>query len=151
MPSNDLLVSTLQKWVEIFMRRSMQDFIAYAREMGLSMSQIGTLFHVYHGKSSVSEISDFLGVSNAASSQLLERLVQGGLVLRTEDPNDRRCKQIVLTDRGAEIIRESIAVRFEWLDGMAQGLSDSERDQVLQGVKLLVEKSSQLEQPTGAV
>jgi DNA-binding MarR family transcriptional regulator len=145
MQVEDPLVATLQKWVGVFMRRSMHKFISYTKEMNLSMSQIGALFHIYHGRSSVSEIGDFLGVTNAAASQLLERLVQQGLILRKEDPNDRRYKQIVLTDLGCQVIQESIAARKGWLENLAHTLSESEREQVISSLNILIEKADQLE------
>jgi hypothetical protein len=47
MPFDGSLVITLHKWIEIFMRHSMQHFIRYSRESGISMSQLGTLFHIH--------------------------------------------------------------------------------------------------------
>jgi len=55
-------------------------------EAGSDDAQAGTLFHLLKcGGSTVSALGDGLGVSNAAASQMLERLVQQGYVLRTED------------------------------------------------------------------
>lgn len=142
----DPTLLTLTKWIEVVMRRSMSSFICYAKENGLSMSQIGALFHIFHGKSSVSDIGDFLGVTNAASSQLLERLVQQGLVLRTEDPNDRRFKRINLTDEGRDVICESIAARQGWMEKLVATLDDAQRQQISAALTVLIEKAYQLDQ-----
>lgn len=147
MQSADPFVNTLGKWIEIFMRRSMHNFISYSKEKGLSMSQLGALLHLFRGGScSVSDIGDNLGVTNAAASQMLERLVQQGLILRKEDPNDRRVRQIVLTDKGHQILQESIAVRQGWLENLARTLTDSQREQVTAALNILIEKANQLEQ-----
>ena len=146
MQSADPFVNTLGEWIEVFMRRSMHNFICYSKEKGLSMSQIGALFRIFRGKSSVSDISDNLGVTSAAASQMLERLVQQGLILRKEDPNDRRVRQIVLTDKGHQILQESIAVRQGWLENLARTLTDSQREQVTAALNILIEKANQLEQ-----
>ncbi len=145
MQSADPFVNTLGKWIEVFMRRSMHNFICYSKEMGLSMSQIGALFHIFRGRSSVSDIGDNLSVTSAAASQMLERLVQQGLILRKEDPDDRRVKQIVLTDKGRQILKESLAVRQGWLENLAHTLSDSEREQITEALNILIEKANQLE------
>lgn len=145
MRSFDPFVNTLGRWIQVFMRRSMRDFICYSKEKGLSMSQIGALFHIFRGRTSVSDIGDNLNVTNAAASQMLERLVQQGLILRREDPNDRRVKQIVLTDEGRQILRESLAVRQGWLESLASTLTDDEREQVTAALNLLIEKANQLE------
>ena len=146
MQSVDPFVNTLGEWIEVFMRRSMHNFICYSKEKGLSMSQIGALFRIFRGKSSVSDIGDNLGVTSAAASQMLERLVQQGLILRKEDPNDRRVRQIVLTDKGRQILQETIAARQGWLENLAHILSDSEREQITAALNILIEKANQLEQ-----
>ena len=146
MQSVDPFVNTLGEWIEVFMRRSMHNFICYSKEKGLSMSQIGALFRIFRGKSSVSDISDNLGVTSAAASQMLERLVQQGLILRKEDPNDRRVRQVVLTDKGRQILQESIAARQGWLENLSRTLSDSQREQVTAALNILIEKANQLEQ-----
>jgi len=152
MQSDDPFVNTLGKWIEVFMRRSMHNFITYSKEKGLSMSQIGALLRIFRGgKSSVSDIGDNLGVTSAAASQMLERLVQQGLILREEDPDDRRVRQIVLTDKGRQILNETIAARQGWLENLAQTLSDSEREQVTEALNILIEKADQLEQPSEPV
>jgi DNA-binding MarR family transcriptional regulator len=129
------------------MRRSMHNFISYSKEKGLSMSQVGALFRIFRGSSSVSDIGDNLGVTSAAASQMLERLVQQGLILRKEDPDDRRVRQIVLTDAGRQILQDSIAARQGWLENLAHTLSDSQREQVISALNILIEKANQLEQP----
>ena len=147
MQSADPFVNTLGKWIEIFMRRSMHNFISYSKEKGLSMSQLGALLHLFRGGScSVSDIGDNLGVTNAAASQMLERLVQQGLILRKEDPEDRRVKQVVLTNKGREILQESIAARQVWLENLGQTLSETEREQITAALEVLIEKASRLEE-----
>ena len=138
----DPFVDAIQDWIEVFMRRSMHNMIRYSREIGLSMSQIGALYHLRRrGHSGVSDLGEHLGVTSAAASQMLDRLVQQELILRTEDPNDRRSKQIMLTEKGSEIIRESINARQSWLEELANNLSASEKEQITSALLILTEKS----------
>ena len=144
MESSELFTATLHEWMTVFMRRSMHNFISYSKEKGLSMSQIGALLRIFRGgKSCVSDIGDNLGVTSAAASQMLERLVQQGLILREEDPDDRRVRQIALTDRGRQILQESLAARQGWLENLAHTLSDSEREQITAALNILIEKANQ--------
>ena len=123
MPDTDPFVTTIYRWIEVSMHRSMRNFIHYVRDNGLSMSQLGALFHLTRmGSSGVTDLAGHLEVSNAAASQMLERLVQQGLILRTEDPNDRRVKQIILTERGSQVLEESIRARQSWLDKLGKVL-----------------------------
>jgi DNA-binding MarR family transcriptional regulator len=146
MPSTDPVTSTLQTWVEVFMRHSMRNFIRYARQSGLSVPQLGALLHIQRENcSGVSNLGDHLGVTSAAASQMLERLVQQGLILRTDDPNDRRVKQLVLTDKGKRVLQEGIRARQGWLDDLSEMLSTSEQAQVTAALNILIEKTTQLE------
>jgi DNA-binding MarR family transcriptional regulator len=147
----DPFVATLQQWIEVSMHRSMRDFIRFARESGLSMSQMGTLFHL-HGRGScgVTDLGDHLGVTSAAASQMLERLAQQGLILRTEDPSDRRVKQILLTDKGHQVLQESIRARQSWLYDLAEILSDAEKEASITVLSVLIEKANDLKWPVEA-
>ena len=142
----DPFAATLKKWVVVFMRYSMQDFIFYLKERGLSMSQIGSLFLIQRGDSSVSDIADELGVTNAAASQMLERMVQQELILRLENPSDRRVKQITLTDKGRQVIRESLAAHQSWLDNLSLVLSETEKEQICTSLDILIDKANHIEQ-----
>ncbi len=132
-------------WIELFMHRSMRSFVRYARERGFSMSQMATLFQISRrGRLAVSDIGDDLGVSNAAASQLLDRLVQQGLVLRSENPQDRREKQLVLTDLGHQVMLESTRTRLAWLDRLSATLSPDEQAKIVEAITILMEHTNQL-------
>jgi len=148
MQSVDPFVSTLLAWIEVSMRQSMRNIIHYTRDKGLSMSQIGAIFHIHRlGTCGVTDLGDHLGVTSAAASQLLERLVQQGLLLRTEDPNDRRVKQIVLTDQGRRVLKESLRARQGWLDELAESLTEHEKDSISGALNILINKANQLPHP----
>jgi DNA-binding MarR family transcriptional regulator len=148
MPPADPLVVALQEWIEVSMHRSIHNFICYARESGLSMSQLGALFHIHSsGSSGVTDLGDDLGVTSSAASQMLERLVQQELILRSEDPSDRRVKQIILTDKGLQVLQESIRARQGWLSDLAETLSDSEKEAIIAALNILIDKANHLGQP----
>lgn len=139
------VVSTFLAWIELFMHRSMRGFLLYARERGLSMSQIATLFQLnHHGSLAVSEIGDGLGVSNAAASQLLDRLVQQGLITRAENPQDRREKQLILTEKGRSILLESTRTRQAWLECLVTKMTPDEQVKVTEVMEILINKMNQL-------
>lgn len=145
MQSSDPFVLVLREWFEAFVRRSMRNFIIYARSSGLSMSQIGALFRLSHGGGGVSDLGEDLGITSAAASQMLERLVQQKFILRTEDLHDRRFKQIALTEKGRQTLKDSMFARQHWLDELSNNLTESEKDQITAALKILIEKTQQLE------
>ena len=150
MSQADPFMAALQKWLGVSMYRSFRHILCYARESGLSMSQLGALFHVHRmGHSGVTDLGEHLGVSSPAASQMLDRLVEQGLILRTEDPSDRRAKQIVLTDAGLRVLRETMLARQQWLFELADALSDSEKEAATAALDLLVERARHTGQPNG--
>jgi DNA-binding MarR family transcriptional regulator len=147
MQSPDPLVTTLQDWFGIFRRRMMGSFFSYARDRGLTMAQLGAMFHIYQkGACGVSDIGSDLGVTNSAASQMLERLVQLKLITRSENPTDRRVKQIVLTDKGHQILQESSKANQDWLEDLVQTMMAEEQEQVRNALVILIDKAHQLNQ-----
>jgi DNA-binding MarR family transcriptional regulator len=142
MPGDNELLRVFQNWIDLFMHRSMRRFLQYARKSNLSMSMIGTLFHLHQReKSGVTDLGDHLGVTSAAASQMLDRLVQQGLIQRSEDPEDRRVKQIVLTEQGCQVLEEGLRARQDWLIDLVEALSPEEKVHVTSALEILISKA----------
>jgi len=121
----------MREWAEVFMRRSMGDFVQLSKQSGLSMSQLGALFRLYHtGFCGVSDIGDHLSVSHAAASQMVDRMVQQGLLERAEDLDDRRVKKITLTPKGRTLVEESIENRRRWVEQLTNNLTVDEQESI---------------------
>ena len=109
----------LQRFMHLYMRRTIRDMNAVLREHQLSMPQMGTLhFLSAEGGHSVSAIAEHLNLSLAATSHLVDRLVQRNLLTRAEDAHDRRLKRVELAPDGAalvELINRQATVAFDEL------------------------------------
>jgi DNA-binding MarR family transcriptional regulator len=146
METAKLFTDVLREWAEVFMRRSMHDFIQFSKDSGLSMSQLSVLFRLYHGGDcGVSGLGDHLGVTNAAASQMVDRLVHFGILERTEDPDDRRVKKLSLTARGESIVCESIEARRRWLEELTTKLTPAEQESITQALDTLTQAARLLE------
>ncbi len=140
MSPTKVLTEVIREWSEVFMHRSMRDFRRFMDETGLSFSQISVLMRLKHGGSSgVSEIGDQLGVTNAAASQAVDRLVQLGLIERTEDPEDRRAKRLVLTQKGRTLIEKGIEARSKWIKGLTDALTSEQQNMIISALTLLTD------------
>lgn len=147
MSDSKRMVEALREWTGASMQRSMQAFIHYIKDQNLSMSQIGALFYIKRKEScGVSDIGEDLGISRAAASQMLDRLVQQELVHRTEDPQDRRAKRIQLTERGFSIVRGTVEARMEWYGNLAAALTSEERRATTAALHIMTEKTKELDQ-----
>jgi DNA-binding MarR family transcriptional regulator len=134
------LTDVVREWSEIFMHRSMRDFKRFMNETDLSFSQVNVLMRLFHGgNSGVSEIGGQLGVTNAAASQTVDRLVQLGMIERTEDPKDRRAKCLALTPKGRALIERGVEVRSQWVKGVTNSLSPEQKNMIISALTLLTE------------
>ncbi len=65
-------------------------------------------------------LAQALGVTKQAAGQLVDELTRKGYVERVSDERDRRRKLVVLTERGADCLRQSAAILLElhteWAD-----------------------------------
>lgn len=126
--------------------RSIDGLHALLQGLHLSLPQLGTLhFLRAEGTQSVSSIAHHLQLSLAATSHLVERLVQRGLLARTEDPSDRRQKRVDLTDEGRALVGGIQAEAMASLDGLLAAVPPDLRgrfDQDLREVLDLLESSS---------
>ncbi len=138
MSQTKVLTEVIREWSEVFMHRSGRDFKRFMDETGLSFSQLSVLMRLQHGGSSgVSDIGDQLGVTNAAASQAVDRLVQLGLIQRTEDPEDRRAKRLVLTQKGCTLIDKGVEARSKWIEGLTDALTPEQQNMIISALTLL--------------
>ena len=106
MVSSSQLIQTIRQFMDIAMHHSMRERSHFAKATGLSMPQFGILMQLhYRGNCGVSDIGERFDITNAAASQLVEKLVQSRLIQREEDPSDRRARLLNLTDKGRQLIQ----------------------------------------------
>ncbi len=92
-------------------------------DLELTMSQVkGLRTLAHHTPATITQIADVLKISQPTASQLVDRLVQGGLAQRTEDPTDRRRMLVRLSKKGQQLherLRGVWRARFRnWLQRM---------------------------------
>ena len=139
------LPQVLNEWAALFMHRSMQEFTHLMQETGLSMAQLSTLMRLSHGGAcGVSHLGDRLGVTAAAASKMIERLVQQGLLAREEDLADRRVRNVTITPAGTAIVQQAIAARQAWLADLTNLLQPEEQAISIDALTKLTEAGRRL-------
>ena len=142
MDNRGRFLDALREWTAVSMSASMGALLQFVKEQGLSAPQIGALIHIKNRHAcGVTDVGDDLGVTSAAASQMLERLVQGGLVERREDPDDRRAKRIMLTERGHRVLQGTLEARQRQFAALADRLSPHQRDRAAAALRVLVAHS----------
>ncbi len=135
-------------WTAVFMRLSMNGFLRFAHESGLSWAQMAVLMHLhYRGPREVMACGELLQLSPAGASQMIERMVQQGLVQRSESPDDRRVRLVHLTETGRQVMDEIIQAQQGWLEQLLALLTGEQRAAVSQALRTLTEQAKLLVVP----
>jgi DNA-binding MarR family transcriptional regulator len=142
LPENDELRALMSAWIRMVMRNSMKSLIGYTKQNGLSMSQTAALFKIRgEGACGVNDIGEDLQISSAAASQMMDKLVQLGFIHRSENPDDRRGKRLMLADQGNAFLLGSGNARIPWVDDLVDSLTLEERAQTASTITLLIDKA----------
>ncbi|SRR6266498_1052432 len=146
MISSPQLIQTIRQFMDIAMHHAMRERVHFAKTIGLSMPQFSILIQLhFRGVCGMSEVSERFEITPAAASQLVDKLVQNGLIRREEDPHDRRAKFLNLTDKGRELIQQSIEERYRWVDQIAEKLTAEERTKVSEALSIMTNAARELE------
>lgn len=95
----------------------MQDRLYAVIGEQLTFSQLKLLKLIARSEThNISQVAAFLGVSSAAASKAVDRMVRRGLLLRTEAERDRRAVEIALTAEGQRLLGEYERVTHQTLE-----------------------------------
>jgi DNA-binding MarR family transcriptional regulator len=109
-------------------------------ELDLSVAQLKTLMTLYDaGALPIGQIAEALGIGQPTASHLVDRLVQSGYVVRTEDPVDRRRTLAALSSQGVELVDQLRAVRLEPLQRSLGQLDDTALAALRLGLRALAD------------
>lgn len=100
---------------------------AVARRGGLSVSELHSLRHLSSTPMGPVELAKVLGVTSAASSGVVDRLVARGHAERRSRADDGRRTEVVVTESGRREIFALLAPMFTSLAETDNALTDEER------------------------
>lgn len=123
---------TIQEIVESLTRCQKMPSASGWQKIGLSRGQVSMLFMLlYHPDSSVKQITEFLGITKSAVTQLMDPLVQKSLVSRQNDTNDRRIVRLSLTPSGKKIIKEVNKLKYAGMRSALDTLPSKDLEQLV--------------------
>ena len=82
-------------------------------------------------------VADHLGVTRPTASVIIDRLVRRGLLIRTEDPRERRRIVLTLTPKGARHLEQARSATRTWMTGMLAPLPQATLRRIKEGVSFL--------------
>ncbi len=113
-------------------------------ESGLNFTQIKMMMML--GSSDLNrscaggELAEAIGLSITTVSRTVDSLVEMGLVTRAEDPDDRRVRQIGITEKGRDVINRVMAARLTGLIAFAECLGGEERRKLDAALEILMQR-----------
>ncbi|HSN94503.1 MAG TPA: MarR family transcriptional regulator [Anaerolineaceae bacterium] len=131
----------LHVWAENAMRQSMWAFLRFNQERNLTAPQVNSLIFIGRlGHSSVNDLAKRWGVTKAAASQIADKMVDQGWIDRTENPHDRRSRDLTLTPAGSKLAEEAQIYRHGWIDEFVKSLSAEDIKSIMPAFEILNQK-----------
>jgi DNA-binding MarR family transcriptional regulator len=120
------------------------EFFRTLEESGLTLTQCKVLTALTpgaHGEpQAAKDIAARTGASLPTVSRAVDVLVRRNLVRRDEDTEDRRIRNLTLTEDGERLARQLLAARMDGLAIFIAGLTQSQRRKLAAAVDSLLER-----------
>ena len=143
----DLLTRLVQLHAS-FDRRAVSSLAEPLMSTPLTMQQLKvlTLIAAERDRATGHGLAETLGVSVATMSGLVDRLVEHGMVRRSDDPDDRRIRRLSVTDAGSSTLRSLISSGNRMPPQVLDRLSDDDLRALVQGLVALDRAMAELSQ-----
>ncbi|HRV28185.1 MAG TPA: MarR family transcriptional regulator [Spirochaetia bacterium] len=136
--SSDELFHELQMWSESTMKLYFSSLASFIKTHNLNFPRMMILFRLAHkDQCSVSDIGKHMDVSSPAASQLLDKLVEAGYINRTENPDDRRIRNIEITEKGLALVHEIESKLNNSMHEIVQAIPEKDRSGVAKSLNTL--------------
>jgi DNA-binding MarR family transcriptional regulator len=118
--------------------RAIREQMRAGRVDGLSVAQFRLLIFVRRNPgTSLSPLAEHLATSLPAASQLVDRLVQAGMLTRGPHPESRRRIEVHLTVAGAAALAQCDARTRAWLCERLSGLDEADLERIERSLREL--------------
>ncbi|MGO8670561.1 MAG: MarR family winged helix-turn-helix transcriptional regulator [Capsulimonadaceae bacterium] len=104
-----------------------------AAELSIAQLRICTILE--NGATTMSDLGHALGISMSAVTQVSDRLVRAGLAARVPDADDRRIRQLMLTEHGIEVMRERRMRRVQDAVIALQAVPPERRERIVMALR----------------
>jgi DNA-binding MarR family transcriptional regulator len=141
------LTEQLNQFAGMTMHINMIYNMQFMQEHDLSFTHLNSLLFIHRaGCTNIHCLAEHLGVTKAAVSQMVDRLVEAGLISREEDPIDRRSKLICLSKDGESLVQKAFLTRRKWVPELASSLTEVQEQQACQIFEIMNEKLREIQE-----
>ena len=141
---DEKVLMAIVRAAEIFKRNHSSVF----RNFGLSFPQYNVLRVLdasANGQNRMSEISRIMLVAGANITGIAKRLVGDGFIIKKADPTDERVTILEITPKGKRTLKNIEKEKDAWLEVMLADLSNSERLDLLEKIRMIIRRCRQTE------
>ncbi len=122
-----------------------ENFRTTTPDLGLTLAQARVLLHLSRNEGiSQVALSAILEIQPITLLRQIDRLEKAGLLERRAHPSDRRAQQLYLTPRSQPLLQKIFDRSAQMQDHVMAGLSQSERDRLIEALILVKANLSQL-------
>jgi len=112
-------------------------------ELNLSIAQLKSLlFIASKGKTNFKKIAEALGVTPPNITGIIDRLVEQGLVSRTENSEDRRIMLLEVTEKGQHLLTNLKENRVIFFRQVLSRMKQDELQALAQGLSALIKAAA---------
>lgn len=86
---------------------------------------------------SVGDLANQLGKNHSSTSRQIDKFEKQGLLVSSYNDNDRRIRQVALTEKGTEILQLIERTRYELLDDIFSQITEDELKGIANSLNLL--------------
>jgi DNA-binding MarR family transcriptional regulator len=118
----------------------------FLKKFGLTIPQMHILYSLDQNKMlTVKDVSQKMGITSSAATQIIEGLVNAGYIERKADEADRRVVHIQFSSSGEKKFAEFRQAHLQHISRIFSGLSDQELDLLIELPKKILQQSNQPE------
>lgn len=121
-------------------------FAALLERRQLSMREMDVLLFLVNnpGYDTARDITEFRGISKSQVSQAVDLLTAEGLLQRTPDTADRRVVHLSLTEDGAPLAAEALAIQSACVQQLISGLTTEQQEQLKVMLDIVLDNGARL-------
>lgn len=111
----------------------------FLKSMPLPPSHVKVIFYLMHnGPTAMSELAQTLCISKSNMTPIIDKLIEEGLAVRGENPNDRRIILIETTNKTKDLFEQTKKAAQERLSSRIQHLDSEDLTQLHQSIRIIL-------------
>jgi len=135
------LADSVMAFLGFAQKSSGEDFFRMVGELELSLSQLKLLMVLSRdGEQPLKDLAEHLVLSLPAASRAVDGLHRRDMVVRREDDEDRRQKQIAITETGEAVVASLSAARLAGIETFIATLTTQEQENLARALAPIVSR-----------